>query len=295
MKTVVTVPVQSYNALLGRCLLASREYAILRNGVLSHGTGDASEVASVRILCEPEDAQRIFSLAARVYPAAVSYIAESIDHYQSFARGIDQGREHPAHNGSYFNETETDVFWREMFPSEHIVQIYDDDSVFMSSLELFAKDGVQSGDGVIVIATPAHLAALETRLHLCDLDLDAARAQHRYIPLEAEQCLNQFMVGRSPDNDLFRRVISEVVVRARGNGRRVRAFGEMVAGLWARGDQAAAMQLELLWQDLCQTESFALFCAYPRAGFAPTESDSIREICSAHSKVLPDLSMRGRA
>jgi DcmR-like sensory protein len=292
MKIVVTVPLQSYNALLGRCLLASREYAILRNGVVNHDTGKLGGKASVRILCEAEDAQRIFSLAARVYPVAVSYISQSIDRYSSVTNDNVEGRAQPVRGSFDFQPSGKSVFWDGIFPSEHVVQIYDDDNVYMDTLEHFTKDGLQSGDGVIVIATPAHLRTLETRLTLSGLNLDAAGAQDRYIPLEAEQVLEQFMVGRTPDKDLFRGIVMGLLTRVRGNGRRVRAFGEMVAVLWARGDQAATGQLERLWHGLCRTESFALFCAYPRAGFAQNEADSIGEICAAHSKVLPNLPAR---
>ncbi|MGH7852589.1 MAG: MEDS domain-containing protein [Candidatus Binatia bacterium] len=292
MKMAVTVPVESYNALIGRCVLASREYAILRNGVVRHDPENSSDASSVIILCEVEDAQKIFSLAARVYPDAVSQISQSIDRYNSVSHKNIENREPPAQDSLDFKARGKELFWGGIFPSEHCVQIYDDDNVFMDTLEGFTNDGLVSGDGVIAIATPSHLEALETRLSLSGLDVNAARAQDRYIPLEAEQVLERFMVKQWPDNDLFRSVATELVARARGNGRRVRVFGEMVALLWARGDQAETVQLEHLWQGLCRTESFALFCAYPKAGFARNESDSINEICAAHSKVLPKFAPR---
>ena len=65
------------------------------------------------------------------------------------------------------------------------------------------------------------------------------------------------------------------------------AAGEMVAILWARGHTGATVRLEHLWHRLCATESFTLFCAYPKIGFTQDGPASIREICAAHSAVVP--------
>jgi hypothetical protein len=51
----------------------------------------------------------------------------------------------------------------EIFPSEHFVQIYEDDSVFMDNLEKFITGGLHAEDGVIVIAT-GHISALLSRV-----------------------------------------------------------------------------------------------------------------------------------
>src|SRR5688500_19228341 len=61
--------------------------------------------------------------------------------------------------------------------------------------------------------------------------------------------------------------------------RSVRAFGEMVAVLWANGHNGATVRLEHLWHAFCQSEAFSLFCAYPKTGFtqdASTDRKSTR-------------------
>jgi hypothetical protein len=40
--------------------------------------------------------------------------------------------------------------------------------------------------------------------------------------------------------------------------RRVRAFGELVALLWARGDVAATVRLEFLWRQIWQKQTFSV-------------------------------------
>jgi hypothetical protein len=56
------------------------------------------------------------------------------------------------------------IFWGEIAPCEHLVQIYADQGVFLDSLEGFVSGGLLAGEGVIVIGTRAHLIALEQRL-----------------------------------------------------------------------------------------------------------------------------------
>jgi hypothetical protein len=179
------------------------------------------------------------------------------------------------------------VFWGEIAPCEHYVQIYRDDVVFMDTLEGFVAGGLRSGDGVILIATPEHLKLLEQRLLVQEIDVTAARAGDQYIALDADETLNRFMLGAWPDDERFKALVGGLLARARGgSGRRVRAFGEMVALLWARGNVGATVRLEHLWTGLCKSDAFSLFCAYPRVGFTRDAASSISELCAAHSKVI---------
>jgi len=186
---------------------------------------------------------------------------------------------------------EAAVFWGEIYPSEHLVQIYQDDGVFLDSLEGFVSGGILAGDGVVVIATPLHLASLETRLAGRGIDLASAIAANQYLSLEAEATLAKFMISGWPDEILFERFVTDILATAKGEGRRVRAFGEMVAVLWAQGNNGATVRLEHLWHRLCREQSFSLFCAYPKSGFTLDASDSIKEICEAHSRVVPSAAI----
>lgn len=188
--------------------------------------------------------------------------------------------------------TPRDDFWGEIASCEHLVQIYDDSTAFLDSLEGFIAGGLRAGDGVVVIAVPAHRIALNKRLTAAGFDLASARACDEYIDLDAEDTLAEFMRGGWPDEQLFGWLVADLLSRAGKNGRRVRAFGEMVALLWANGHTAATVRLEHLWHRLCQREGFSLFCAYPKAGFTRESEASIREICEAHSRVVPPADHR---
>jgi hypothetical protein len=128
--------------------------------------------------------------------------------------------------------------------------------------------------------------ALTDRLLACGFDLDRARSLGQYIDLDAEETLARFMRSGNPDEQLFECLVSDLLTRAGQGGRRVRAFGEMVAILWGQGHNDATMRLEQLWHGLCQRKAFSLFCAYPRSGFTQNAKESIVEICKTHSRVV---------
>ena len=129
------------------------------------------------------------------------------------------------------------------------------------------------------------------RLNSYGVSVSSLIANDRYFPLGAETVLSEFMVNDWPDENAFNRIISSLITKARGkNRRKIRAFGEMVAILWAQGNFGATVNLEHLWNKFATKEAFCLFCAYPKVGFTEPLSDSIGHICSAHSKMIDGAS-----
>jgi hypothetical protein len=178
------------------------------------------------------------------------------------------------------------VFWGEIAPCEHVVQIYESDEGFLDLLAGFVTGGVDAGECAVVIATAAHLEALEERLAASGYSVRSLISQNQYVPLDAEKTLSKLMINDWPDEHLFNKVINEVILNAKGNGRKVRAFGEMVAILWAKGQVGATVRLEHLWNKFCENEAFSLFCAYPQSGFTQDAAESVLHICSAHTKMI---------
>jgi hypothetical protein len=178
------------------------------------------------------------------------------------------------------------VFWGEVAPCEHVVQIYTNENHFLNTLEGFAGSGLLSGDSVIIIATETHLNVLNQRLLDQGFDIPELISTHRYFPLDATETLAKFTINNWPEEQLFQDFISELPAVAKTNGRKVRAFGEMVAVLWAKGLNGATVQLENLWHKLHALDHFSLYCAYPKSGFTRSYKDSLDQICKAHSTII---------
>jgi hypothetical protein len=178
------------------------------------------------------------------------------------------------------------VFWGEIAPCEHIAQFYEDDGVLLDTLAGFVGGGLRSGESAIVLATAKRLEVLEQRLEQSGVDVPTARSQDQFITMVAEEALAKFMVNQWPDDQLFADFVTGLIARAQASGRRVRAFGELVALLWARGEVAATVRLEFLWHGLCHSRAFSLFCAYPKEGFTKDPLKSLDVIRATQSRII---------
>lgn len=178
------------------------------------------------------------------------------------------------------------AFWAEMSACEHFVHIYENYAAFLNTLAEYTAGGLSQGHAVVIIATPPHHLGLSQRLISHDMNVAEAHSQGRLFYVDAEKTITKFMVNGHPDENLFNHTISEILEQAGAGGRSVRAFGEMVALMWANGHCSAAIKLEQFWDTLCRTKSFHLFCAYPRPIFTTNHTESLAQIRALHSSVL---------
>ncbi|MGH9560808.1 MAG: MEDS domain-containing protein [Terracidiphilus sp.] len=180
------------------------------------------------------------------------------------------------------------VYWPEPPAPEHIAHFYDTDEQFLRKLTEFVMEGLSAGESAIVIATAKHESALRLRLAETGIDVDSAIEEDSYIPLDAEEALAKFMVSGWPDGQRFANLVGQVMKRATAGHRQTRAFGEMVALLWERGQSGATVRLEELWNQFSRSYLFPLLCAYPTAAFKKGPLCSLEEICSEHSTCIID-------
>lgn len=179
------------------------------------------------------------------------------------------------------------IFWSEMRACEHLVQFYDNDHALLESLEGFVAGGLLTGESVIVIATREHRERLDARLKSRGLDVPYVQARDQYIALDAEATLAGFMVDGWPDEVRFHSLLRQLLARARASGHRVRAYGEMVALLLQRGEQAAMLRLEQMWHGVVQRENLPVLCAYPMRGFSGSAAvEAVRAVCRAHTRLV---------
>ena len=172
----------------------------------------------------------------------------------------------------------------------HAVQFYGNEESLFTTVATFLSEGLVTRQPAIVIATPAHRAAIEE--HLCGrlIDCEQARRNGDLVMLDAEEMLGQFMIGDEPDPDLFEQNVGSVVKQVLdGRGPTiVRAYGEMVDVLWKQGRAEAAIKLEILWNKLALKYSFALLCGYAMGNFYK-QARQLEDIRRQHTHVVgPD-------
>ncbi len=174
--------------------------------------------------------------------------------------------------------------------ASHFLQFYGEDLVLLKNLSHLVPKALELEESVVLVATPAHLNALEEKLANSALDLHAARTAGRYVTLDAAQTLEQFMVNGEPDPVRFDRTVGAVMreaSRTSGNGF-VFAFGEMVALLCADDRSMAAVRLEQLWNGLTRKLQFSLYCAYPLSCFdGKADASALLQICAEHRLSIP--------
>jgi hypothetical protein len=172
---------------------------------------------------------------------------------------------------------------------EHFVQFYERDDYLALSMSAFLAQGISAGDAGVVIATRDHRAAVEEKLNESGINMTDARKNGLYSSYDAAGLLSRLLIAGQPDHRRVRAALGPIIERAQAcSPSGVRIFGEMVALLWAEGNKVAAIELEILWNELAERYSFTLMCAYPITAFSDDEkSNQLRHICRAHSRVIP--------
>jgi Histidine kinase-, DNA gyrase B-, and HSP90-like ATPase/MEDS: MEthanogen/methylotroph, DcmR Sensory domain len=179
----------------------------------------------------------------------------------------------------------------------HSAHFYSSDPQLIAEVgpRLFAA--IAANGAAVIIATDAHRKGLAEYLELRGLDLNRATNQGRWLALDASKALAEFMVGDMPDPrrfaDLVGGVLDRLTTAMAQHGKEkapVAAFGEMVAVLWEKGNSAASIRLEQLWNDLAGTRAFHLSCGWPLDLFSRTgDGLAVADICAEHTHVSPAL------
>jgi hypothetical protein len=180
-------------------------------------------------------------------------------------------------------------------PHDHLVQVFGEERELIDEVSRFLAEGLAGGAAVVVIATPAHRDAFIRRVGEHGVDVAAALDRGRYHSLDAADVLASVTVNGVLSQDRFVQVIGGLIAAAAKGGRPVRAYGEMVALLWADDDVAGAVRLETLWNDLMRSRQFSLYCAYPIDLLARgADLVAIQRVCAQHSSVVGPTTYRSR-
>ena len=164
----------------------------------------------------------------------------------------------------------------------HGVQFYNDPDALCRIVGSFIGEGLDQGTLAVIIATPDHVARIDSCLRRRH-DVEALKRLGHLVVLDARETLQLFMTDGMPNPGAFRRAIGEILVNVRGGRDHcvIRAYGEMVDLLWKDGREAAAIRLETLWNQLGSTHDFELLCGYSMGNFY--KGAAIDEIKGQHT------------
>jgi hypothetical protein len=168
--------------------------------------------------------------------------------------------------------------------NEHLVEFYEADSSLVQLVRDFMAPALLQGQPAIIVATPEHREMFAEALERSGIDPLEAQREGRFVALDAAETLARFMSGSRPDPSGFFDTVGGLVSSTRGGGPSVQVYGEMVALLWAEGNDAAAIELEELWNELACRQPFHLLCAYPTSLFDwGGNIDPFWRVCGCHS------------
>jgi hypothetical protein len=150
----------------------------------------------------------------------------------------------------------------------------------------YLREGLEQGDSVLVVATPAHWRSAATLLERDGIQVEQAIADGRLTVLDAADTLARFMRGNAPDATKLEEVLGELIARLAERPGRLRIYGEMVDVLVEAGNYRGAHRLEELWNGLATRTAFNLFCGYTSGHFGDHRSAlALKAICDAHTHV----------
>jgi hypothetical protein len=175
-------------------------------------------------------------------------------------------------------------------PRDHIVQLYQDQQFLNRAVCRFAAAAIANGEGVILVPTIAHWDAFRPRLESEGVDVKAAEKRGQLTVVDADNLLPTFMRDGMPDSPVFLGLAANVISQARGDGRypKVRWWGEMVNLLWERGDVAASMNLEDLFDHLADEQDIAIFCSFLMDNFdGDVHARMLPRLGENHSHLIP--------
>jgi hypothetical protein len=175
-------------------------------------------------------------------------------------------------------------------PRDHVVQLYQDQDFLNRAVCRFAAAALANGEGVILVPTVEHWNAFRPRLVAEGIDVEAAQKNGQLTIVDADETLPRFMRDGMPDSPVFLGLAADVVARARGGDRfpKVRWWGEMVNLLWERGDVAASMNLEDLFDQLAHKHDIAIFCSFQMDNFnGEIHTRMLPRLGENHSHLIP--------
>jgi MEDS: MEthanogen/methylotroph, DcmR Sensory domain len=171
----------------------------------------------------------------------------------------------------------------------HLAQLYTRDEGLVRVVGDFVMAGLERGEGIVLIATAAHRAAIARHVEDHGFTPGVLARGRQLTLLDARETLEALRVGAVPDRARFETVIGGAIEACQRAGfERLRAFVEMVELLRRDKDLEAALHLEGLWNDLVAGRGLTLLCGHRIDAFDPQAYQGLLQRVSAvHSHLAP--------
>jgi hypothetical protein len=168
----------------------------------------------------------------------------------------------------------------------HAVRFYEDAQSLAQMVASFVGEGFINELPAIIIATPEHRDAILHKLSAMSFSLGEVKRRGDLVVLDARETLSLFMVDGMPNAEKFEAAMLSIIDRVCAGRKNcvIRAYGEMVDVLWKEGMEAAAVRLEMLWNQLANSRQFSLLCGYSMGSFY--KDAGFEAICRQHTHVL---------
>jgi len=179
-----------------------------------------------------------------------------------------------------------DEFWTDIARQDHVVQLYENDGVFLDTLTGFIEATMHANENVVVIATDRHLSSLEARLQTYGIEIEKMISENRFIPFNVEEIIGEFMIDGSLDEALLLKLASDLLVKASYGKRKFKMFGEIAPTLMAQGYKDIPMRVEQIFDNIFHEHKSCLYCGYSRKLFNGELLQYRSPVCEAHSKII---------
>lgn len=178
------------------------------------------------------------------------------------------------------------IFWSNIARYDHVVQLYEDDEIFLDTLTGFVESAIHSDENAVVIATDIHLNALEKRMARNGMHIDKLMLEGQFIPLDVEETVAEFMIDGKADESRMKETIAGLFIKAGYNKKRFRLSGEIAPTLFGQGHHEVATRVERLTEISNHENPVSIFCAYSKNIFCDNAMNFADTICNEHSKII---------
>jgi len=168
-------------------------------------------------------------------------------------------------------------------------QFDSDHEPLAESVALFAANGLERGEAVILVVPPQRAEDVLAHLTHQRLDPAAARESGHLVLLDPVAALAECSPAGVPDFELLKLRAVQTLERLPSNRcGNVRLYGEMVDLLWQVGRPDLAMELEAYWAGFTEAYRLCIFCGFTFDPLAEsTYTTPFGEIGRLHASVLP--------